>query len=78
MGTELEMALRLVLAVVLGGVIGFQREWSGKEAGLRTHILICAGAALAIRPELCSIIPMAMRRAAERPAERPGARWGRG
>jgi putative Mg2+ transporter-C (MgtC) family protein len=46
MGTEIEMALRLVLAVVLGGIIGFQREWSGKEAGLRTHILICAGAAL--------------------------------
>jgi putative Mg2+ transporter-C (MgtC) family protein len=46
MGTEIEMALRLVLALVLGGVIGFQREWSGKEAGLRTHILISVGAAL--------------------------------
>jgi putative Mg2+ transporter-C (MgtC) family protein len=40
------MALRLVLAVALGGVIGFQREWTGKEAGIRTHVLICAGAAL--------------------------------
>jgi putative Mg2+ transporter-C (MgtC) family protein len=46
MGTEIEMVLRLVLALVLGGVIGFQRERSGKEAGLRTHILICSGAAL--------------------------------
>jgi putative Mg2+ transporter-C (MgtC) family protein len=46
MGTEIEMILRLVLATVLGGIIGFQREWSGKEAGLRTHILICTGAAL--------------------------------
>lgn len=46
MNTEIEMGLRLVLAAVLGGIIGFQRERSGKEAGLRTHILICAGAAL--------------------------------
>jgi putative Mg2+ transporter-C (MgtC) family protein len=46
MGTDVEMVLRLVLATVLGGIIGFQRERSGKEAGLRTHILICAGAAL--------------------------------
>jgi putative Mg2+ transporter-C (MgtC) family protein len=46
MGNEVEMVLRLVLATVLGGIIGFQRERSGKEAGLRTHILICSGAAL--------------------------------
>lgn len=46
MNTEIEMALRLVLAAVLGGIIGYQRERSGKEAGLRTHILICAGSAL--------------------------------
>jgi putative Mg2+ transporter-C (MgtC) family protein len=43
---ELVIALRLVLATFLGGVIGFQREWSGKEAGLRTNMLICLGAAL--------------------------------
>ena len=46
MGNEIEIALRLVLAAVLGGIIGFQRERTGKEAGIRTHILICAGAAL--------------------------------
>lgn len=46
MQPELEMVLRLLLATVLGGVIGFQREWSGKEAGLRTNILICLGSAL--------------------------------
>ena len=40
------MALRLLLAAVLGGVIGFQRERAGKPAGLRTHMLICIGAAL--------------------------------
>jgi putative Mg2+ transporter-C (MgtC) family protein len=43
---ELEIVLRLVLAAVLGGIIGFQREKSGKPAGLRTMILISLGAAL--------------------------------
>ncbi len=46
MNTELEMVLRLLLAAFLGGVIGFQREWTGKEAGLRTNMLICLGSAL--------------------------------
>lgn len=46
MSIELEMILRLLLAVALGAVIGYQRERTGKSAGLRTHILICAGAAL--------------------------------
>ena len=40
------MALRLLLAAFLGGIIGLQRELSGKEAGLRTNMLICTGAAL--------------------------------
>jgi putative Mg2+ transporter-C (MgtC) family protein len=43
---EIEMVLRLLLAAVLGGVIGFQREKAGKPAGLRTHALIAMGAAL--------------------------------
>jgi len=43
---EVEMVLRLLLAVALGAIIGYQRERAGKSAGLRTHILICAGAAL--------------------------------
>ena len=46
MNTNLEMALRLLLATALGGIIGFQREKSGKEAGLRTNMLICLGSAL--------------------------------
>ncbi len=46
MGIELEMILRLLLAVALGAIIGYQRERAGKSAGLRTHILICVGAAL--------------------------------
>jgi len=43
---EVEMVLRLLLATALGASIGFQRERAGKSAGLRTHILICVGAAL--------------------------------
>jgi putative Mg2+ transporter-C (MgtC) family protein len=41
-----EVFLRLALAVVLGGVIGLEREYRHKPAGLRTNILIALGAAL--------------------------------
>ena len=37
---------RLLLAVVLGGLIGSERGRHGRSAGLRTHIIICVGAAL--------------------------------
>lgn len=40
--------LRLILSMVLGGVIGFERGRTGRPAGLRTHILVCLGSALAI------------------------------
>ena len=46
MPIELEMVLRLLLAAALGAIIGYQRERAGKPAGLRTHVLICVGAAL--------------------------------
>ena len=46
MGIELEMILRLLLAAALGAIIGYQRERAAKPAGLRTHVLICVGAAL--------------------------------
>ena len=46
MPVELEMVLRVLLAIVLGAVIGFQRGKAEKPAGLRDIILICAGAAL--------------------------------
>lgn len=38
--------LRILLAVVLGGVIGLERQLSGKPAGLRTNIMICLGSAV--------------------------------
>ena len=46
MPVQLEMALRLLLAAVLGGIIGFQRETVGKPAGARTLALIGVGSGL--------------------------------
>ncbi|MBQ2628635.1 MAG: MgtC/SapB family protein, partial [Kiritimatiellae bacterium] len=46
MNETVEMVLRLVLAGVLGGLIGAEREWRGKVAGTRTHLLVALGAAL--------------------------------
>ncbi len=43
---DLEIVLRLGMATVLGGLIGFERELSGKEAGFRTHSLVSLGSAL--------------------------------
>jgi putative Mg2+ transporter-C (MgtC) family protein len=43
---RIDLLIKLALAVVLGGIIGFERELAGKPAGLRTNILICIGAAL--------------------------------
>jgi putative Mg2+ transporter-C (MgtC) family protein len=40
------LVTRLLVAAFLGGMLGYERERSGKDAGLRTHILICVGAAL--------------------------------
>ena len=40
------IAVRMVLAVVCGGLIGIEREYKRRPAGFRTHILICLGAAI--------------------------------
>ena len=45
---EVSVIVRLLLAVLLGGIIGFERGRAGRPAGLRTHILVCLGAALAM------------------------------
>jgi putative Mg2+ transporter-C (MgtC) family protein len=45
--TELwDIAVKIGLAALLAGIIGAEREWTGKWAGLRTHMLISVGAAL--------------------------------
>lgn len=41
-----QILIRLLLATILGGIIGFERESRGRAAGFRTHILVCIGSAL--------------------------------
>lgn len=43
---QLDLLFKLVLSVILGGLIGLERGYAGKAAGLRTNLLICLGAAL--------------------------------
>ncbi|MHC4789540.1 MAG: MgtC/SapB family protein, partial [Planctomycetota bacterium] len=43
---DLQPLLRLLLAALLGGIIGWERERHGRAAGLRTHLLLCVGCAL--------------------------------
>jgi len=40
------MVLRLVVALILGALIGMERETHGRPAGLRTHVLVCMGSTL--------------------------------
>lgn len=42
------IAIRLLLSLICGGVIGFERARRGRPAGLRTHILVCLGSTLAM------------------------------
>jgi putative Mg2+ transporter-C (MgtC) family protein len=44
--SDTELIQRLLLAAALGAVIGLEREWRNKDAGLRTNILITIGSAL--------------------------------
>ena len=47
-----DAVLRLILAGALGGLIGLERERSGKPAGFRTNLLICLGSALVMEISL--------------------------
>ena len=44
-GLQLDIAFRLVIAALLGGAIGFEREIHGHPAGMRTHLLVSLGSA---------------------------------
>lgn len=44
--TTVEMITRIVLAMAMGGIIGWERENSNRPAGLRTHMLVATGAAV--------------------------------
>jgi putative Mg2+ transporter-C (MgtC) family protein len=45
-GLQLELALRLTAGLILGAIIGFERELHRQPAGFRTHSLVALGAAL--------------------------------
>ena len=48
MTIEWNLILRLFIAGLLGGLVGFEREFRAKEAGLRTHFIVALGSALFI------------------------------
>ncbi len=43
---EVSIALRILLAMIIGGITGLERGKQGRAAGMRTHILVCLGATL--------------------------------
>ena len=45
---ELSVLARVLAAMILGGIIGFERELKSQSAGLRTHMLIAGAAALIV------------------------------
>ena len=44
--TYLAVILRIVVAVILGGILGMEREMKNRAAGLRTYVLVCLGACI--------------------------------
>lgn len=54
------VTLRLIMAVILGGIIGMERGANSHPAGFRTHILVCIGATLAMLTDqyICQTISM--------------------
>ena len=43
---EAEKIIRLVVALALGSVVGFERQLKNRPAGMRTHMLVCLGSAM--------------------------------
>ncbi|WP_225781072.1 MgtC/SapB family protein [Xenophilus sp. Marseille-Q4582] len=57
------IGIRLLLAALLGFILGFEREHQGKAAGVRTHMLVSIGAALFVLvPQQSGIVPADMSR----------------
>ena len=54
----LRIIIRLLAAILLGGLIGLQREKVGKPAGLRTHTLVCLGTTVVLLS--CSAASMSL------------------
>jgi putative Mg2+ transporter-C (MgtC) family protein len=55
MTPEIEFATRLGAALLMGGLIGLERELQGRPAGLRTHMLVCVASALLMQS---SVVPI--------------------
>lgn len=57
------ISVRLLMAAILGGILGFEREQKGKAAGVRTHMLVSLGAALFVLvPQTAGADPAAISR----------------
>ena len=54
--TQLEILAQVTLAMILGAVLGLDREFSRKPAGLRTHMLVAGAAALIVKLSEISVI----------------------
>ena len=52
------ITLRLTLAAILGGILGYERERKARSAGVRTHMLVAVGAALFVLGPLQSGMPI--------------------
>lgn len=58
LSTITRITVRLVLAAILGGILGYERELKRRSAGVRTHMLVAVGAALFVIGPLQSGMPM--------------------
>ena len=58
LSTMTRIILRLGLAAILGGILGYERELKARSAGVRTHMLVAVGAALFVVGPLQSGIPI--------------------
>jgi len=58
LGQAIRIGLRLLIAALLGGILGYERERSGKSAGIRTHMLVSMGSALFVLiPQQSGVAP---------------------
>jgi putative Mg2+ transporter-C (MgtC) family protein len=62
---RVDLMLKLLLAVAMGGAIGVERQLAGKPAGLRTNILICMGSALLMDLSINLVTPKGALRTGE-------------
>lgn len=58
LSTITSITVRLVIAAVLGGILGYERESKKRSAGIRTHMLVAVGAALFVIGPLQSGMPL--------------------